>query len=84
MSKVLLSDEQILNLPYKTTLIDGKYDDFTMICKAQLKAVIDYLEEPCPHTLYLHTEIPRHWCYKCWVNLKREAGMPGTNSHETP
>ena len=45
--KVLLSDEQILNLPYKTTLIDGKYDDFTMICKAQLKAVIEYLEQPC-------------------------------------
>ena len=47
MSKVLLSDEQILNLPYKTTLIDGKYDDFTMICKAQLKAVIEWLEQPC-------------------------------------
>ena len=44
VSKVLLSDEQIREVISHTKI--GEYD-YKLLCAAQLKAVIEWLEQPC-------------------------------------
>ena len=53
VSKVLLSDEQIGNFmrldqqSYGDLNVVDEVWDIKAICKAQLKAVVEYLEQPC-------------------------------------
>ena len=90
---VLLSDEHIqliitggvmkhaaLAIPYRRQAIDRD------IATAQIKAIIEYMEEPCTE----HPDLPskskgdpriflggprhRYLCFDCWQQMKRGAG----------
>jgi len=88
VSKVLLSDEQIREVISHTKI--GEYD-YKLLCAAQHKAVIEWLEQPCkehefytpdwrmyPVQLVKQYSEHRRDCPECWENLKREAGVTGT------
>jgi len=70
--QVLLTDEEIIES------WTNKGDEFThhkMIAKAQLKAVVKWLEEPCPHRSpvpnYLE-HFKRRYCIFCLADLKKQ------------
>lgn len=101
--KVLLDDEQIkdsVHAPCEDGLkcprgdFDCEKCKDTCIARAQLKAAVGYLEQPCtehpidgyvPEKLRAWNESICRWfyahrrdCPECWENLKREAGVTGT------
>ena len=86
--KVLLSDEQIIgevfdfgnSAVHENGEVPQKIEYYQMICKAQLKAVIEYLWQHCTNPRhYSNNLIPiyprtRFLCPECWAALKKEVG----------
>ena len=71
-SEVLLSDEQIREVISHTKI--GEYD-YKLLCAAQLKAVVEWLEQPCTEHVneYLISGcLLRRHCEFCWAELKGE------------
>jgi len=91
---VLLSDEQIQgevwefgNLSVNENgEVPQKIEYYRKLCKAQLKAVISWLEEPCTEhpnlpskskgapRIFLGGPRHRYLCFDCWQQMKRGAG----------
>jgi hypothetical protein len=89
---ILLSDEQIQGEVFvfgnsavtENGQVPQKIEYYRMVCKAQLKAVIEWLDAPCTEHLSeykdKHREYPafgwfykhRKDCPKCWAELKEE------------
>jgi hypothetical protein len=73
MSKVLLSDEKIETALTREDWSPSAFivEMATEVAKAQLKAVVEWLEEDCPHPAdakYLPRI--RRDCFACWAELK--------------
>ncbi len=82
---VLLSDVQISQVTQQSTtkwqVVNPQFiEDLShVVCKAQLKAVIEWLDRPCVDHHVQRNDIPlyahRRDCPECRENLKGEAGL---------
>ena len=72
---ILLTGEELAKfmLPdYPKTLKDMK----RAIARAQLKKVVEWGNETCPHDLFGEgTQCFKHACDDCWQALKKEVGL---------
>ena len=74
---VLLSSEEIEEL--STWWLDAaeEVDRATTVAKSQLKQVMEWGEERCPHPSTFDGQCLNHkrMCPECWQALKKEAGL---------
>ena len=74
---ILLSPEEIRRLLHAEDgeLIHGNLTISNIIAKAQLKQIVEWENEPCPHTNNPNYFKPRRDCDVCWQVLKKGAGL---------
>ena len=57
----------------------SKYEIFEAGAKTQLKKMVEWGDEKCPHIIDLEEhgtmELPRRACVRCWRVLKEEVGV---------
>ncbi len=79
---ILLSDEEIKEA-YRSCSVGGfiksmgGFEVEKAIAKAQLKQVVEWGDEPCPHSKVPYSDgVPygdrKHGCSECWQALKKK------------
>ena len=75
---MILTDEEMgkIDIPLnicKQWMSSRRYAD--SVAAAQLRKVVEWGEETCPHDLGEGTQCYKHACDMCWQSLKEEAGL---------
>lgn len=69
---IRLTDEEIMDVVLDEGLGVIADEDTRAIAKTQLKRVVEWGDEECPHEPWVHDDAKKHTCDKCWQALLEE------------